>query len=151
MSAKINNLRNLRKKDFEIIKELSLLGAYMKKRVDRGMSDDEEEALFNLISRCGDEFLDEMGKSEYDMNLDNKLISEYNELVFWEVLAKKLAGRDTLEDFGADVNENNVEAYQKVKKEYEKRYLDIFKVSKKIGTEGIKEKSIIFDDSLLPY
>lgn len=148
MRAKINNLRNLRKKDFEIIKELSLLGAYIKSRVYKGISDEEEEALFNLISRCGDEVIDETGNSEYDMNVDNALLVEYNELVFWEELAKKLAARDTLEELGEKINTENVEEYKNLKEENEQKYLKIFKISK---NSKIREKGIIFDDSLLPY
>ncbi|MGL4451751.1 MAG: hypothetical protein ACRCTZ_11225 [Sarcina sp.] len=151
MSAKINNLRNLRKKDFEIIKELSLLGAHIKNRVDNGISEVEEEALFNLISRCGDEVIDETGNSEYDMNIDDKLISTYNELVFWEVLAKKLAARDVLEEFDEEITESNVEVYKKIKRDYEKKYLNTFKISKRKNNENFKEKGIIFDDNLLPY
>ena len=148
LSAKINNLRNLRKKDFEIIKELSLLGAYIKSRVFKGISEEEEEALFNLISRCGDEIIDETGNSEYDMNVDNVLLAEYNELIFWEVLAKKLAARDTLEELGEKINLDNIDIYKNLKEENERKYLKIFKVPK---TPKIREKEIIFDDSLLPY
>ena len=148
LSAKINNLRNLRKKDFEIIKELSLLGAYIKSRVYKGISEEEEEALFNLISRCGDEIIDETGNSEYDMNVDNALLAEYNELIFWEELAKKLAARDTLEELGEKINLDNIEVYKNLKEENERKYLKVFKIPK---NPKIREKEIIFDDSLLPY
>lgn len=148
LSAKINNLRNLRKRDFEIIKELSLLGAYIKSRVYKGISEEEEEALFNLISRCGDEVIDETGNSEYDMNVDNILLLEYNELIFWEELAKKLAARDTLEELGERINIENIEEYKNLKEENERKYLKIFKIPK---NPKIRQKGIVFDDNLLPY
>ncbi|WP_297519626.1 hypothetical protein [uncultured Clostridium sp.] len=153
MSAKINNLRNLRKKDFEIIKRISLLGAHIKNKVNKGISEAEEEALFNLISKCGDEAINEVGNLGYDMDIDNDLINEYNELVFWEVLAKKLAARDTLEELGEVINQNNFEVYETTRRGYEEQYLKKFNFSKvKINVESsVKEKEIIFDNSLLPY
>ncbi|MGL5068933.1 MAG: hypothetical protein ACRC6T_14140 [Sarcina sp.] len=151
MSAKINNLRNLRKKDFEVIKELSLLGAHVKNKVNKGISCLEQEALFNLISRCGDERIDETGKSEYDMDVNEELIDNYNELIFWSVLAKKLAARDIRENFGDGIDENNYEAYKRIKKEYEEKYLRNFGIYPIFTESEVTEKGIIFDNNLLPY
>lgn len=151
MSAKVMNLRNLRKKDFEIIKELSLLGAHIAMEMNKGLSEEQNEALFTLISRCGNEVLDEKGNVEYDFDIDYKIIENYNELVFWKELAKKLAARDTLEDFTEGINQNNFDKYEKIKEMYENSYLEKFKVSKLYLDLHDKKKELKFDNKLLPY
>ncbi|MGL4741203.1 MAG: hypothetical protein ACRC41_10410 [Sarcina sp.] len=148
MSAKVNNLRNLTKKDFEIIKELSLLGTHIKSYGNKGLNDSEEQALFNLLSRCGNEFLDESGNSDFEYGIDFKIIERYNELVFWEVLAKKLAARDTLEKLGDEVTEYNVDEFEKIKDFYELEYMKKFKFVKFKDAEDNISK---FDSKFLPY
>lgn len=151
MSAKINNLRNLRKKDFEIIKELSLLGVHIKRKVEREISIVEEKAVLSLISKCSDEEIEEKRNSDFCMRADSELIEMYNEMVFWELLAEKLAARDMLEEFGSDINELNVEAYKRVKNDYRERYLESFKIPIVTECDGLQIKEIIYDNNLLPF
>lgn len=151
MSAKVMNLRNLRKKDFEIIKELSLLGAHIVMEMNRGLSDEQHEALFSLISRCGNEILDDDGNVDYNFDIDFKIIENYNEIVFWRELAKKLAARDTLEDLAEGINENNFDKYEKIKTMYEANYLEKFKVSKLHLDLHDNKEDMKFDNKFLPY
>lgn len=149
MSAKINNLRNLRKRDFDIIKELSLLGAHMMNQSKNGLPPEHREALYNLLSRCGNEIIDEDGNTEYNYNLDFELIDRYEEISFWISLSKKLAARDTLRELGQQVNEGNFKKYERIRKEYEDEYLEKFNIAK--HRTSLDDELINFDDVLLPY
>lgn len=149
MSAKINNLRNLRKRDFDIIKELSLLGAHMMSQTNKSLTTEQKEALFNLLSRCGDEIIDEDGNYGYDYNLNFEIIDKYEEISFWTILARKLAARDTLEELGAEIDAGNFKKFERIRKEYEDEYLKKFNISK--HRNRLDDEITIFDDAMLPY
>ena len=147
MSAKINNLRNLRKSDFEIIKEMSLLGAHIIMETSSGLTHEQSEALYNLMSKCGDETLDELGCSEYDYEVNEEIIYKYDDVSFWKVLARKLAARDTIEELGDEVTIGNFNRYEEIRRKNEDMYLEKFKIKKVIAKNNI----INFNDKLLPY
>ncbi|WP_297438813.1 hypothetical protein [uncultured Clostridium sp.] len=147
MSAKINNLRNLRKSDFEIIKEMSLLGAHIIMETSSGLTHEQSEALYNLMSKCGDETLDELGCSEYDYEVNEEIIYKYDDVSFWKVLARKLAARDTIEELGDEVTIGNFNRYEEIRRKNEEMYLEKFKVKKVIAKNNV----INFNDKLLPY
>lgn len=151
VSAKINNLRSFKKEHFEIIKELSLLGAHMLMETNKELTEKQEEALFSLISRCGNEIINDDGELDYNYNIDIKIIEQYNEIAFWRELAKKMAARDTLEALGEEINENNFSKFEEYKNKCERMYIEKFKLTESYLNLKNKKYGVNFDNKFLPY
>lgn len=147
MGARINNLRNLKKSDFEIIKELSLLGAHLIMETSNGLTKEQMDALYNLMSKCGEDSSSDSYVQEFDYDVDEEIIYRYDEMSFWKTLAKKLAARDTLEELGDEISVGNFNKYEELRRSYEEMYLERFKVKK----AKTKNNVINFNDKLLPY
>lgn len=138
MTGRVNSFKKMTRRQYEIIKELSLLGAAIMMEVPNGLAEEQQEALENLISMCGGAELNEDGDCIFEYSFNERNIELYNEMIFWRELAEKLASRDTLRDMGETITEYNIDRYEKIRKEYLDRYLDEFKQSK-------------YSTKLLPY
>lgn len=149
MSAKINNLRSLRKRDFDIIREMSLLGAHMLIQTNNGLSEEQQEAICNLLSTCNGEVININGSIELEYSINSSIVDKYDELSFWRVLAKKLAARDTLSDLGDIITVGNFKKFEMLKNEYEKQYLKEFNIEK--YKKNMDEMFVELDESFLPY
>ncbi|MGL4990429.1 MAG: hypothetical protein ACRC57_04565 [Sarcina sp.] len=149
MSAKINNLRSLRKRDFDIIREMSLLGAHMLIQTNNGLSEDEQEAIYNLLSTCSGEVININGNVEYEHSVNLEIVDKYDELNFWSILAKKLAARDTLSELGDVITVGNFKKFEVLKDEFEKQYLKEFNIDK--YKKNMDEIFTDLDENFLPY
>lgn len=137
MAVRVNHLKKLTMKQYEIIKELSLIGASIMLEAV-GLDEEQQEALESLISMCGGAEIDDNGQCIFEFNFNERCIELYNESIFWKELAERLSIRDTLIELGATVDEENIEKYEKKKKDYFEKYSREFKI------EGYSNK-------LLPY
>lgn len=137
MAVRVNHLKKLTMKQYEIIKELSLIGASIMLEAV-GLDEEQQEALESLISMCGGAEIDDNGQCIFEFNFNERYIELYNESIFWKELAERLSIRDTLIELGATVDEENIEKYEKKKKDYFEKYSREFKI------DGYSNK-------LLPY
>ncbi|MGL5616998.1 MAG: hypothetical protein ACRDD2_12345 [Sarcina sp.] len=126
MSGRVNCLKKLTRRQYEMIKELSLMGAAIMLESSEGLHEEQQEALESLISMCGGAEFDEDGQCTFEYSFNEKYIEEYNEIVFWKELADKLSVRDTLADLGEKVTAFNFTEYEKRRRAYYEKYLKEF-------------------------
>lgn len=126
VTGRVNHLKKLTKKQYDIIKELSLIGAVVMIE-SFGIDEEKQDALESLISMCGGAEIDDNGECIFEYDFNEKYLNAYNEVIFWRGLAERLSIRDTLLDLGYNITEDNIEKYEKIKKIYYDKYLKEFR------------------------
>ena len=128
---------NFTKKEYRYLVEICLLGSYIIEQSNIDVSEDYRELLKHILFsgdsinlKINDEVLEGMEQIAStvikNMNFSEEFLDCYNERVFWNGLATRMASRDALEELGNDVTEENFSEFLRLKSKYEKKYIEKF-------------------------
>lgn len=131
---------NVTKKQYIILKEMCLLGAYIIE--ESKIIEDEEysEFLKYILSAGGDlsdtlknniiEAMDEVASTIIkEVEFKGDFLANYNERIFWKELASRMATRDAIELIGEEIGTKNYKEFVSKKNNLEKKYFAKFEKS----------------------
>lgn len=128
------------KKQFKLLSEMCLIGAYILEETKIIECEECEELLKYILSYSKDHGL-EINEEELEgvelvaatvlreTEEGNSVIKKYNEKIFWDELALMLASRDTIEELGEEINDGNYNLFMDTQKKLYDGYIEKFKLS----------------------